>query len=131
MMRLWQRPRAIASLLLGLFVVGLLAVPLGRLSAAAFPAPLLTRKKRGFAVNVVDEWFQSATSSRLSELLLDGNSMMFDLLDPRPVRTLLEEHRSGRNDHHKLLFSLAMFEQWLRGVRSDRRRQPSLAAVVR
>ena len=93
------------------------------------PAPLLTRKKRGFAVNVVDEWFQSATSSRLSELLLDANSMMFGLLDPKPVRTLLEEHRSGRNDHHKLLFSLAMFEQWLRGVRNNRRRQPSLAAV--
>ena len=43
---------------------------------------------------------------------------MFDLLDPKPVRLLLEEHRSGQDDNHKLLFSLAMFEQWLRGVRA-------------
>ena len=78
------------------------------------PAAMLARKKRGFAVNVVDDWFQSATSSRLSELLLDTHSRMFDMLDPEPVRRLLDEHRRGHEDNHKLLFSLAMFEQWLR-----------------
>jgi asparagine synthase (glutamine-hydrolysing) len=78
------------------------------------PATLLARKKRGFAVNVVDQWFQSATSSRLSEFLLDPKSLMFDMLDPQPVRNLLDEHRQGHEDNHKLLFSLAMFEQWLR-----------------
>ena len=78
------------------------------------PATLLARKKRGFAVNVVDQWFQSATSSRLSEFLLDPKSLMFDMLDPQPVRNLLDEHRRGHEDNHKLLFSLAMFEQWLR-----------------
>lgn len=82
------------------------------------PAPLLKRKKRGFGVNVVDQWFQSATNSTLTELLLDRSSLMFELLDPKPVRLLLEEHRSGQDDNHKLLFSLAMFEQWLRGVRT-------------
>ena len=83
------------------------------------PAPLLNRKKRGFGVNVVDQWFQSSTSSTLTDLLLDGNSYMFEILDPKPVRQLLEEHRSGQDDNHKLLFSLAMFEQWLRGVRTS------------
>jgi asparagine synthase (glutamine-hydrolysing) len=80
------------------------------------PAPLLRRKKRGFAVNVVDQWFKSSTNSTLSDVLLDPSSLMFQLLEPRPVRDLLDEHRSGRKDNHKLLFSLAMFEQWLRGV---------------
>ncbi len=42
MMRLWQRPRAILSLRLGLFVVALLALPLSLLPVAASPAPLLT-----------------------------------------------------------------------------------------
>jgi asparagine synthase (glutamine-hydrolysing) len=83
------------------------------------PAPLLTRKKRGFGVNVVDQWFQSSASSALTDLLLDRNSHMFDLLDPKPVRQLLEQHRSGQDDNHKLLFSLAMFEHWLRGVRDS------------
>jgi hypothetical protein len=34
------------------------------------------------------------------------------------VRKLLKAHQSGRQDNHKLLFSLVMFEQWLRGIRS-------------
>jgi len=83
------------------------------------PAPLLNRKKRGFGVNVVDQWFQSSTNSTLTDMLLDRSSLMFELLDPKPVRRLLEEHRSGQDDNHKLLFSLAMFEQWLRGVRAN------------
>src|SRR6266699_7227149 len=35
------------------------------------PTRILKRKKRGFAVNVVDEWFQSTLKSQFSELLLD------------------------------------------------------------
>jgi asparagine synthase (glutamine-hydrolysing) len=27
---------------------------------------------------------------------------------------MLEEHRAGRHDNHKMLFSLIVFEQWLR-----------------
>ncbi len=81
---------------------------------------ILKRKKRGFAVNVVDEWFHSSLRSELPELLLDESSMMFDLLKPEPVRKLLEAHRSRRQDNHKLLFSLVMLEQWLRGISSMR-----------
>lgn len=82
------------------------------------PPPILRRKKRGFAVNVVDEWFRSSFNGKLSHLLLDKDSLIFELLRPGPVRELLEKHRSGRQDNHKLLFSLVMFEQWLRGIRS-------------
>jgi asparagine synthase (glutamine-hydrolysing) len=90
------------------------------------PPRILKRKKRGFAVNVVDQWFQSTLKSQFSELLLDTSSLMFHLLKPEPVRALLKDHRSGRQDNHKLLFSLVMFEQWLRGVRSS---QPSPSLV--
>jgi hypothetical protein len=47
------------------------------------------------------------------ELLLDESSLMFGLLKPEPVRKLVRDHRSGRQDNHKLLFSLVMLEQWL------------------
>jgi asparagine synthase (glutamine-hydrolysing) len=83
------------------------------------PPQFLKRKKRGFAVNVVDGWFNSSLQGELPEMLLDEKSLMFDLLKPESVRKLLEEHRSGRHDNHKLLFSLAMVEQWLRGSRSE------------
>ena len=84
------------------------------------PQRILDRKKRGFAVNVVDKWFQSSFAGRLPELLLDESSLLFELIRPQPVRRLLENHRSGREDNHKLLFSLVMFEQWLRRSSSDR-----------
>jgi asparagine synthase (glutamine-hydrolysing) len=94
------------------------------------PPRILKRKKRGFAVNVVDDWFQSTLRSHLSELLLDENSLMFDLLKPAPVRKLLETHQSGRQDNHKLLFSLVMLEQWLRGIRSHRKQSPNIRAPL-
>src|SRR6266481_8203770 len=92
------------------------------------PPQILKRKKRGFAVNVVDEWFRSSFNGELPQLLLDKGSLMFELLKPEPVQKLLEAHRSGRQDNHKLLFSLVMLEQWLRGIQS---RQPLRAGNCR
>jgi asparagine synthase (glutamine-hydrolysing) len=82
------------------------------------PRRVLKRKKRGFAVNVVDQWFHSSLQGKLPDLLLDTSSLMFELLKPEPVGKLLEAHRSRRQDNHKLLFSLVMLEQWLRGMQS-------------
>lgn len=81
------------------------------------PRQILKRKKRGFAVNVVDDWFRSSLGSQIPEMLLDEQALVFDLLKPQQVGELLKAHRSGRQDNHKLLFSLVMMEQWLRGLR--------------
>ncbi len=43
---------------------------------------ILKRKKRGFAVNVVDDWFHSSLNGELPEVLLDKSSLMFGLLKP-------------------------------------------------
>ncbi len=80
---------------------------------------ILRRKKRGFAVNVVDDWFNASVGGQLSEMLLDKDSLMFNILKQEATGKLLEDHQSGRQDNHKLLFSLVMLEQWLRGVRSQ------------
>lgn len=78
------------------------------------PPTILKRKKRGFAVNVVDNWFNNSLTGKLSSYLLDSQSMIFKLLKYTSVTKLLEEHRSQRKDNHKLLFSLIVFEEWLR-----------------
>jgi asparagine synthase (glutamine-hydrolysing) len=75
---------------------------------------ILDRKKRGFAVNVVDDWFKSGINTGLAGMLQDDDSMIYELLDPRSVRKLLNDHRSGARDNHKVLFSLTVVEQWLR-----------------
>ena len=84
------------------------------------PPSVLKRKKRGFAVNVVDEWFRTSLNGRHPDLLLDKSSLMYDLLKPEQVGKLLASHQSGRHDNHKLLFSLVMFEEWLRARKFDR-----------
>jgi asparagine synthase (glutamine-hydrolysing) len=91
---------------------------------------ILKRKKRGFAVNVVDQWFHSSLNGELQKVLLDESSLMFGLLNPKPVRRLLEGHQSGRQDNHKLLFSLVMLEQWLRGISSNERRLAGAANAL-
>ena len=97
-----------------------------RVCQSYLPPHILKGKKRGFAANVVDGWLRSSAQGQLSDLLLDESSLMFGLLKPEPVRKLLNDHRCGRQDNHKLLFSLVMFEQWLRGSWSYMR--PSLCA---
>jgi asparagine synthase (glutamine-hydrolysing) len=82
------------------------------------PRQILKRKKRGFAVNVVDDWFRSSLGSEIPEMLLDEQALLFNFLNPESVGDLLRAHRTGRQDNHKILFSLVMLEQWLRGLRS-------------
>lgn len=88
-----------------------------RVCQSYLPPQILKRKKRGFAVNVVDDWFRSSMGGQIPEMLLDKNALLFDLLETQPVAELLKAHRLGRQDNHKLLFSLVMLEQWLRGQR--------------
>jgi asparagine synthase (glutamine-hydrolysing) len=78
------------------------------------PDRILRRKKRGFGVNVVDDWFRQAVGSALQEALEDSQSLMYQYLSFPSVQRLLAAHKSGREDNHKLLFSLVIFEQWLR-----------------
>lgn len=89
------------------------------------PQPVLNRKKKGFAVNIVDGWFDSSIEGALPGMILDGNSLIYELFELGAVKSLLDDHRSGRHDNHKLLFSLVMLEQCLREMRS-KQRQPAV-----
>jgi asparagine synthase (glutamine-hydrolysing) len=78
------------------------------------PESILKRPKRGFAMNVVDDWFRGSIDGRMSETLLDEKSKIYEYLRPSAVRELFEKHSSGQEDNHKMLFSLVVFEEWLR-----------------
>jgi len=78
------------------------------------PNSVLKRRKRGFAGNVADDWFRDAIDNKMADTLLDPGSKIFQYLRPTKVRLLFERHASGRQDNHKILFSLVLFEQWLR-----------------
>jgi len=85
-----------------------------RVAENFLPQEILRRKKRGFAVNVVDQWFDDSLTGGLGSCLVDPSSLMYQFLDPGVATRMLEEHRSGRHDNHKMLFSLIVFEHWLR-----------------
>jgi len=78
------------------------------------PAEILRRKKRGFAVNVVDDWFRKSLQGRIKEYLTDGQSLMYQYLRQPIVSEIQRRHAAGQEDNHKILFSLVVLEQWLR-----------------
>ncbi|WP_309020178.1 asparagine synthase (glutamine-hydrolyzing) [Pelagicoccus sp. SDUM812003] len=78
------------------------------------PREIVNRKKRGFAVNVVDDWFKSEEQGKHADFLGDSKSLIFNYLDHSEVGKLRKAHESGRQDNHKLLFSLIVMEEWMR-----------------
>ena len=85
-----------------------------RVCEAMLPNTILHRRKRGFGVNVVDDWFRKSGESVIRDLLSDPESMMYGYLRHDTVSRLLKDHVAGHDDNHKLLFSLVVFEVWLR-----------------
>jgi asparagine synthase (glutamine-hydrolysing) len=82
------------------------------------PASIIRHKKRGFGVNVVDQWFRSSMSGKMRDYLLDSHSLLYGYLQTNAVQRLLHQHQSGHKDHYKILFSLVVFEEWLRNQHS-------------
>ena len=85
-----------------------------RVCGAFLPKEILQRKKRGFAVNVVDDWFRSSMNTNMTETLRDEQSLLYEFLEPAVVSRMLKQHQSGERDYHKVLFSLVVFDQWLK-----------------
>jgi asparagine synthase (glutamine-hydrolysing) len=85
-----------------------------RLCFDLLPPAMVRRPKRGFAVNVVDAWIRNTrTPSSVTAMLADDSSLR-DIIRTDAVTQLVDDHISGESDNHKLLFSLAVCQQWLR-----------------
>jgi asparagine synthase (glutamine-hydrolysing) len=88
----------------------------GMVCGEFLPKTILKRKKRGFATNVVDGWFRSSISKKMESFLLDNSSLMFQFMRSKEIYRLFSDHKSGKEDNHKILFSLVVFEEWLRSI---------------
>jgi len=85
-----------------------------RVCKRLLPSEVMRRPKVGFAVNVVDDWFRNSLSQQMDTILLDNCSLIYGYLNPGIVSSLLQEHKSGRRDNHKILFSLVVLEHFVR-----------------
>lgn len=101
-----------------------------RVCGSLLPRQILVRKKRGFGVNVVDDWFREAGRSGITKLFSDRSSLMYEFIEPAIANRLLREHADGQHDNHKILFSLVVFEQWLRGQVSQARHGDARSTVT-
>ena len=58
--------------------------------------------------------FAALSTGTMEETILDSDSCMYRFLRPSAVQKMLRQHKAGKSDLHKILFSLVLFEQWLR-----------------
>ncbi len=88
--------------------------------AARLPRTILYREKMGFAVPLAS-WFRTSVHGQLCRALRGGVLADSGYFDMGQVENLLVAHTSGRRDYSAALWSLMMFEAFLRQLqeRSD------------
>ena len=73
------------------------------------PRSTLERPKVGFRVPV-NEWFQADLGAYLVDMVLGTKSQTRDYYHPEVLRQRIDEHRAGRQNHEKLLWSILNLE---------------------
>lgn len=79
---------------------------------------ILYRDKMGFAVPVA-QWFRGPLRERVREALSSEILADTGLFDMQFIETLVDQHQSGVREHSAAIWSLVMFESFLRKVHSS------------
>ncbi|MBI1734380.1 MAG: asparagine synthase (glutamine-hydrolyzing) [Candidatus Rokubacteria bacterium] len=77
------------------------------------PRDIAERPKKGFGVPVA-RWFRSELAPLLDEALSASAVAKAGLFQPAAVRQLVDEHRHGKHDHRKKLYTLLVLALWTR-----------------
>ena len=79
------------------------------------PHDILYRPKMGFSVPLAS-WFRGPLRQRVRDAVLGPVLMDSGYFNPRFLREMVDEHQSGARDYGVSLWSLLMFEAFLRKV---------------
>ena len=77
------------------------------------PHDLLYRPKQGFSLPL-KSWLRTDLAGHVEDIVTDSTLTDSGLFDGAFLRRLAAEHRSGRSDHSRALWSLVMFDAFLR-----------------
>ena len=77
------------------------------------PEGILYRKKMGFSVPLA-QWFRGPLKDRVHEVLNGPTLESTGWFNTQYLRTIEKEHQSGIRDHSTLIWSLVMFDGFLR-----------------
>jgi asparagine synthase (glutamine-hydrolysing) len=75
------------------------------------PASVLSRPKKGFGMPVA-AWLNGPLRSLADEMLDEQRLKQADWFRPETVQRMLRDHREGRADNRKPLWTLLVFELW-------------------
>jgi asparagine synthase (glutamine-hydrolysing) len=78
-------------------------------------AETLYREKMGFAVPLAG-WFRGPLRERVRQAVTGPTLAETGIFDVAYLRTLVDQHESGAYEHSAVLWSLLMFESFLRQV---------------
>jgi asparagine synthase (glutamine-hydrolysing) len=79
------------------------------------PRAILYREKKGFAVPL-SHWFRGSLADEVAAKLRGERLRDSGYFNPAQLDRLSHEHRSGRHDHSPILWSLLMFDGFLRRI---------------
>ena len=80
---------------------------------AHLPKEILYRPKMGFAVPLAS-WLRGPLRQRARDAVLGDSLAETGLFDPRYLRQLFDQHQAGSRDHSAPLWSLLMFDAFIR-----------------
>jgi asparagine synthase (glutamine-hydrolysing) len=81
--------------------------------ASVLPPAILSKPKSGFGVPL-GKWLRTELAGMLRECLLDDRALRRGLFQPKFIRTLLDEHFSGKRDWSARLWAFLFLELWFR-----------------
>jgi asparagine synthase (glutamine-hydrolysing) len=84
---------------------------LRRAVADWLPPSVMRRRKQGFQMPLA-AWFRGGLGDFTQTAWNDSGAALAGYLEPGAVGRLLAEHRSGRADHGRMLYAIAMFSCW-------------------
>ena len=82
------------------------------------PADVLYRPKMGFAVPLA-RWFRGPLRQRVRNSLLKGQIADSGWFNPNMIKQIVEQHESGVRDHSTPIWTLLMYDAFLRCVVND------------
>ena len=86
------------------------------------PGSVLRARKAGFGIPI-DHWLRGDLHGMASDLLLGPEAASRAYLNRDAVAAVLRIHRSGQRNYDEMIWTLVIFELWLRDVRSRRVRE--------
>ena len=86
------------------------------------PNEVLYRRKQGFAVPL-QEWFSGPLREHVQALRTASALADTGLFEMKFTGKLIDEHRSGHRDHSAIIWSLMMFDAFLRRVHTANERR--------